>query len=261
MTADMNSSREMNDREHFDTIAERYSAKDIAPSSRPARRRRVEQTISTVPIEKFERVLEVGCGAGFAAEYLRGRYRDYIGIDHSRRLIEIAVEKNSGEGVRFEATGIADFEPPCHFDLIFMIGVVHHLEDPAQSMQTVAQWLEPGGYLLANEPQPANPLVRAARQARSRFDASYSSEQEEISATELRSLFEGAGLEEIVVTPQGFVSTPFSELVLKPYALVAPLARAACAVDGLLEKRTRSWSAALSWNLIGCGRAPTSATS
>jgi SAM-dependent methyltransferase len=250
--------REAHDREHFDTIAERFSAKDIAPSSRPARRRRVEQTITAVPKETFERVLEVGCGAGFGAEYLRGRYHHYIGIDHSRRLIEVAVEKNSGDDVRFEATSVASFEPPWRFDLIFMVGVLHHLEDAARSLKTVAGWLAPGGYLVANEPQPANPLVRAARRARTRFDRSYSSEQEEISAGELRAFFEGAGLEQIAIIPQGFVSTPFAELVLRPYGVMTRLARFACVVDGLLEKRPGSWLKAVSWNLIGCGRAPIS---
>ena len=55
--------------------------------------------------------------------------------------------------------------------------------------------------------------------------------------------------------PQGFVSTPFTEVVLKPFSLMAPLARFACAVDGLLDKRSYSWLRSVSWNLIGCGRA------
>ena len=254
----MNGPREASDRELFDTIAERYGAKDLAPSSRPARRWRLEQTIFAVPVDFFERVLEIGCGAGFGAEYLRGRYNEYIGIDHSQRLIEMAARENSGEGVHFEATSVADFGPPGRFDLIFMVGVLHHLEDVARSMETMAQWLEPGGYLVANEPQPANPLIRAARRARARIDGSYDGKQKQISAGELSALFEGAGLEEIAITPQGFVSTPFAEVVLKPYAVMTPLARVACMVDGLFERRSGSWSDALSWNLIGCGRAPAS---
>lgn len=256
----MSGAREACDRQHFDSIANRFAAKDLAPSSRPARRRRVERTIATVPIESFERVLEVGCGAGFGAEYLRGRYRNYIGIDHSRRLIGFAVEKNAGEGVEFEATSIDEFDPPWRFDLIFMVGVLHHLENAARSMGIMAKWLEPGAYLVANEPQPANPIIRSARRARARCDISYSSEQEEFSAAQLRALFEGAGLEEIAITPQGFLSTPFAELVLKPYALMVPLARLACTLDGVLEKHAASRLSALSWNLIGCGRAPTSPT-
>jgi SAM-dependent methyltransferase len=250
------SPREASDRKLFDTIAERYGAKDLAPSSQPSRRRRLEQSISAVPIDRFERVLEVGCGAGFGAEYLRGHYEQYIGIDHSRRLIEMAVMENSGEGVHFENRSVDDFDSPHSFNLILMVGVLHHLEDAATSLETMAQWLAPGGYLVANEPQPANPLIRIARRARVRCDGSYSGEQEEISAGELHRLFENVGLEDIVIIPQGFVSTPFAEVVLRPFSVMAPLARFSCAVDGLLEKRPLSWLKALSWNLIGCGRAP-----
>ena len=75
---------------------------------------------------------------------------------------------------------------------------------------------------------------------------------------DFRALFEAAGLVEVAITPQGYFSTPFSELVLKPSAVMTPLARMACVVDGLFEKRPRSWFGALSWNLIACGRAPIS---
>lgn len=256
----MGGRREAFDREHFDSVADSFAAKDAAPSSRPARRLRVEQSIAVVPVDDFERVLEVGCGAGFAAGYLRGRYQKYIGIDHSRRLIDLAVQENGDERAVFEATSIDDFDPPWHFDLVFMIGVLHHLENAAQSMERMAKWLKPGAYLVANEPQPGNPLIRTARRMRARFDGSYSSEQEEIGAGQLRAYLEGAGLEDISVTPQGFVSTPFAELVLKPYALTVPLCRVVCALDDLIERWSLSWLAAVSWNLIGCGRAPASST-
>jgi SAM-dependent methyltransferase len=251
----VNGPRETADREHFDTIALRYARKDVAPSSRPARLRRVQRTVTALPAEHFDRVLEVGCGAGFGAEYLRGQYRDYLGIDHSKKMIEVAVERNSGDRARFVTASIDDFEPPSRVDLILMIGVLHHLENPSRSMERMVRWLEPGGYLVANEPQPANPLIRAARRARTRFDASYSPHQDEIGRAELRQLFEAAQLEGVRIVPQGFVSTPFAELVLKPSSIMAPLARVACAVDGMLESWLGSWTVALSWNLIAYGRA------
>jgi SAM-dependent methyltransferase len=256
----MTDRREASDRKHFDAIAEHYGAKDLAPSCRPARRRRLERTIDAVPGDTYDRVLEVGCGAGYGAHYLRGRFRHYTGIDHSQRLIEFAVANNSAGGVRFEESSIAEFEPSDVFDLIFMIGVLHHLEDAAGSLDSMVQWLRPGGYLVANEPSPENPLVHGARLARERLDHAYSSEQEEISAAGMRSLLGGAGLHDVTVTPQGFFSTPFAEVVLKPFLVTAPLARAACVIDGLIEAPHWSWLEAVSWNLIACGRAPAAAT-
>lgn len=250
----MNGRHEASDRELFDAIADRYSAKDLAPSSRPARRCRLERTIEGVPDRNFDRVLEVGCGAGFGAEYLRGRFNHYVGIDHSRRLIEAARERIPLENVHFEATSIDQFNPRSPFDLIFMIGVLHHLEDASRALEKMVSWLRPGGYLVANEPQPGNPMVHVARRVRARRDTSYSSEQVELDARQLRSMLEGAGIEGIEISAQGFLSTPFAEVVLKPYCIMAPLARAACTADGWLEKAHPSWTQRLSWNLIVRGK-------
>jgi len=41
----------------------------------------LEQTMSILPVSGKIDILEVGCGAGFSAEYLRGRYNRYLGID------------------------------------------------------------------------------------------------------------------------------------------------------------------------------------
>ena len=46
--------------------------------------------MSTVPLGPCDRVLEIGCGAGFAATYLRGRYSSYTGIDPSTGLVGLA---------------------------------------------------------------------------------------------------------------------------------------------------------------------------
>jgi SAM-dependent methyltransferase len=174
-----------------------------------------------------------------------------------RTIAAVPGDSNHGKGVHFEASSIEDFNPSTGFDLIFMIGVVHHLENAGRSLRRIIQWLEPGGFLVANEPSPENPLVHATRVVRERIDRTYSSDQEEISADRFRSLLEGAGLRDVTVTPQGFASTPFAEVVVRPFVIAGPLARAACIVDRVIEKPSWSWLKALSWNLIGCGRAPT----
>lgn len=251
--------RAAGDRELFDSIAARYAAKDLTPSSRHARRLRLERTLSVVPLEQSWRVLEVGCGAGFAATYLRGRVGEYVGIDHSQALIEIASDSNAGDRVEFVATSIEAFETPHPFDLVFMVGVLHHLEHKERELLTLVGFLKPGGYLVANEPQPANPLVSVARHVRGALDRSYSSEQEELRSRELRNLFVGSGLGDIMIQPQGLLSTPFAELVLKPSVLAQPMARAACSIDAFLEPRLGRVLLPLSWNLVVVGRRPESA--
>ncbi len=78
------------DREHFDRIAEEYEHKDLSPGAAKACKLRLTQTLRKVPTTPPPRLLEVGCGAGYAARYLQGRYATYIGIDHSGKLVDIA---------------------------------------------------------------------------------------------------------------------------------------------------------------------------
>ena len=249
-------SRQTRDRTLFDGVAERYCRKDLAPASRRARRERLERTVRWVPLSSRTRLLEVGCGAGFTAIYLSGRYRTYVGIDQSGKLIELARRHNAVPGAEFHAVGAASFRPEGRFDVVLMIGVLHHMERPGELLPHLVDLLVPGGWLVVNEPQSANPLIRAARRVRKRLASDYSEEQDQLSETQLRKLFEGAGLADVRLVPQGFFSTPFAEVMLRPASLARLLVAPACAADRLLEDALRPLMRAASWNLVAVGRRP-----
>jgi len=234
----------------------RYVHKDLTPSSRCARRLRLERTLVSVPMNPSWRVLEVGCGAGFGATYLQGRYREYVGLDHSLELVRLAREYNGGPGIEFVAASIADFATDRRFDLIFLIGVLHHLEEMDEALVTLAGLLAPGGYLAVNEPQPANPIVSATRWLRTVMDRSYSSDQVQLGRRRLRHTFSQAGLVGVEVRPQGLFSTPFAEMPLRPSFLTTPAARLACWIDKAAEPVMGSLLLPLSWNLVVVGRDP-----
>ena len=244
------------DRELFDGIAERYARKDLLPASRIARRERLLRTLEAVPdLPERPAILEIGCGAGFTADYLEGRFGSYLGIDHSHRLIELAHQRHAGGAARFEVADAAALEASSGWDLVVMIGVLHHLEDPLAVLRTARRLLCPGGWVAANEPQPANPVIQLARALRKRIDPAYSEDQCTLSAGRLRSLLEAAGFDSIRIAPQGLVSTPFAEVPAPVQWLTAPLARLACRADRLLE-RPAAVARWLSWNLVAAGRRP-----
>jgi trans-aconitate methyltransferase len=248
------SAHESKDRALFDRISDAYARKDLAPASRAARRHRLLRTLASVPLSPAADVLEAGCGAGFSAVYLRGRYGTFHGIDYAQGLIDYARQHNAGPGVTFEIANIKDFDPGRRFDVIVMIGVLHHLDDMDAAMRHLATLLKPGGWIAANEPQPANPLIRAARRARTRVDAAYSDEQDQLSGARLRAVYEGAGLANVRVRPQGLLSTPFAEVVLKPQWLTQPLAKVACAADTVAETLLGPALRPLTWNLVATGQ-------
>ena len=250
------SERETRDRALFDGIAEKYTRKDLHATASVARRQRLCRTLDAAPLPANASILEAGCGAGFSARYLEGRFGRFVGIDYADNLITAAKQHNAVDGASFQTANIKHLNLDASFDAVVMIGVLHHLDDMDAAMQQLVQTLRPGGWLLANEPQPGNPLVRAARAVRKRVDASYSDEQDQLSADCLRGLYERAGLVEVDVVPQGLFSTPLAEVPVGPTWLTRPIAHAACAADTALERLLGGALRRVSWNLVARGRRP-----
>jgi 2-polyprenyl-3-methyl-5-hydroxy-6-metoxy-1,4-benzoquinol methylase len=244
--------REQADRALFDRIASNYARKDVAPSSRVARKYRLTSTLDTVPNDHPLHILEVGCGAGYAIDYLNDPVGRYLGVDHSTELIEHARSRHQDSAVEFRSMRIHDLAETDAFDVVFVIGVLHHLDDVDGALERMVAALRPGGTLAVNEPQPGNPVVRVARRVRKRVDRSYSEDQIEFTPAELREMFVRHGLREVGTRPQGFLSTPFAEVPLPLPAVTVRLARLAVAAD----RRIARWGtpSRFAWNCIATGR-------
>lgn len=247
-------SLEARDRRLFNRIAQSYVRKDLVRASRVARRQRVLATIRSVPLPKDARILEVGCGAGFGAEYLRGRYGHYVGIDYADNLINFASSENRQENAEFLATNARDFHPAESFDLIFMVGVLHHMTDRRGILQHLRGLLRPSGWLAVNEPQPANPLISWARRVRTRWDDGFSAEQEELRKGELVEDFLSVGFTSVRTRGQGLLSTPFAEVILRPGVITTPLAYASVSFDVCAEATAPGLVSRISWNIIAAAQ-------
>jgi 2-polyprenyl-3-methyl-5-hydroxy-6-metoxy-1,4-benzoquinol methylase len=250
------SNHEANDRSLFNRIAATYCDKDLFEPCRVARQLRLEQTIRCVPIDGGIELLEIGCGAGFTARYLAGTYSEYVGIDYADAMIERARTIQRVPHARFEAASVRAFDTRRRFDVILWIGVLHHLNDLAGSLANIVRLLKPGGWLVANEPQPANRVAHGLRLLRKRLDRKYSDDQRELTANELRAALQQANLTDIRIVPQGWFSTPFAEVPIGPRPLTLPVARLACWLDRLLARAPHGITRRLSWNLIAAGRKP-----
>jgi 2-polyprenyl-3-methyl-5-hydroxy-6-metoxy-1,4-benzoquinol methylase len=248
--------REARDRQLFNDSAALYCRKDLLPASRRARKLRLTETLRLAPLPAGARVLEVGCGTGFAASYLRDRFGTYTGVDYSENLIEYARLYNAFPNVHFIRTNIKTFRSDEPFDMIFLIGVLHHLDEMEQVLAQLVGLLKPGGWLVANEPQPTNPLIRLARFVRTKLDRGYSSEQLQLSAGQLRAAYAQAGLIDIRTKPQGLFSTPFAEIPMKPQWLAEPLSTVACLSDVAADRVLGRLLNPLTWNMVVAGRRP-----
>lgn len=241
------------DRALFDRIARDYVRKDLTESCRIAREQRLRQTLRPLGA-RVGHLLEVGCGGGFAARYLDGLYETYTGVDHSEELIGYARQYNAGPGREFLSANIKDFETSRRFDVVLMVGVLHHMPDPAGILAQLRALLTPAGIVVVNEPQRGNPGISALRWIRKRVDSSYSPDQVEFSEGELRELFERSGYD-VQSYPQGLLSTPFAETQPFPHVVSRMLSRFATRLDPALERIMQGSPARrLAWNAVVLGR-------
>jgi SAM-dependent methyltransferase len=93
--------------------------------AKKARKRCIEDYVR---MQAGMRVLDIGCGPAYVVEYLRGA--TYFGFDINSRYIAYAKEKYGSRGNfyshPFDDAAAKELEP---FDLILMMGVLHHLDD------------------------------------------------------------------------------------------------------------------------------------
>jgi len=237
------------DRQLFDSIAGDYVRKDQTPYCRVARKLRLDRTMKNLP-KPMRNLLEVGCGAGFTADYLQGTYQSFTGLDYSENLIAYANAYNASDNSRFVCVNVNDFDSAESFQVILMIGVLHHIPEPAQVLEALKPQLASDGAIVVNEPQRGNPLISLMRKIRKLIDPNYSPDQVEFTEKELISMFESSGYS-VRSFPQGVLSTPLAETRLLPNVIGLPLAWLTKLADPVLETLiSMPLLRRLAWNVV-----------
>jgi predicted TPR repeat methyltransferase len=96
----------------------------------------------------FKRAIDLGCGTGLAATAFAANVDEFIGIDLSPRMIELA--RATGLYVRLEASEMVEAlrdRPDASADLILAADVVVYLSDLVPLLHEVNRLLVPGGLL------------------------------------------------------------------------------------------------------------------
>jgi 2-polyprenyl-6-hydroxyphenyl methylase/3-demethylubiquinone-9 3-methyltransferase len=105
-------------------------------------RRAFATPTAAVPIN----VLDVGCGAGFLANYLAAQRFSVSGLDASTESLAVARRYDTTGGVRYE-TGDAYQLPYAAgaFQAVCAMDFLEHVDDPARVVAECARVLQPGG--------------------------------------------------------------------------------------------------------------------
>lgn len=109
-----------------------------------------------VPYTNVGNILDLGCGVGSLAPLFK---RDnYLGVDIDKKSIEFARKIHSG--YRFEVADVTRFKSEKKFDVVLIVGVLHHLrdEDIRNILEGLLSYLKKEGELVVIEAIP--PIIK-----------------------------------------------------------------------------------------------------
>jgi 2-polyprenyl-6-hydroxyphenyl methylase/3-demethylubiquinone-9 3-methyltransferase len=97
------------------------------------------------------RILDVGCGAGLAAEALARQGHDVLGIDAAGEAIQNARSHAEGQGLKLSYRSCLAEDlvtEGLRFPVVTSLEVIEHVPDPSAFVRVLASLLEPGGLLV-----------------------------------------------------------------------------------------------------------------
>lgn len=241
----------MSERLLFNRIALSYNSKDDHPVCICPRMHRLLATVIDIEI-KGKSVLEVGCGAGHSVKYLPMEYSNFTGIDFSEELINLAINQYGTKScnIDFINTSLEKFDPMEKFDIIFMIGVLHHVKDTKEFLSKLLELSHDETVFAFNEPMDCSFIISFLRRIRKLLDTSYSNEQFFFKKVEILSMLRKNSFDCIKIKNQGFLSTPFAEVKLRPILIFYPLSLLSVFFDKMISKLPNSITQFFSWNVV-----------
>jgi ubiquinone/menaquinone biosynthesis C-methylase UbiE len=110
--------------------------------------RQLDRLLEVARLRPGSLVLELGCGAGFMAEYVSDRTGcRIVGIDISSAAIERARARTHGkrERLTFEAMDMEKLDyPEHHFDAVISIDTLYYVDGLENALKRVASVVKPG---------------------------------------------------------------------------------------------------------------------
>ncbi len=141
----------------FDALAGRWwdPAGPMAPLHRmnPARIGWIAERIARHFGRLDVRLVDVGCGAGIAAEALAAQGAQVLGIDAAGAALAAARDHAAGKPLALdyrEASAGALAEEGARFEVVTALEVIEHVPDPAEFLRSLARLVEPGGLVFVS---------------------------------------------------------------------------------------------------------------
>jgi len=101
-------------------------------------------------IKECKRVLDIGCGDGSLALFIKGKVKIY-GVDKSKKILEIARKR----GFLIKKLDLDKDSLPyqnSYFDCVTCLDVIEHIKDPNSLVREIYRVLKRGGRLIISAP-------------------------------------------------------------------------------------------------------------
>lgn len=96
-------------------------------------------------------VLEIGCGTGSTAILHVPHVAQYLAVDISERMIEIARAKDAPANLSFQVADIDEMSlEPGSYDMVQAHSTLHLLSDPKAAIEKMYDALKPGGLFVSS---------------------------------------------------------------------------------------------------------------
>lgn len=128
----------------------RFSAGDSYEGSE----RKSAAWIRSLAFRPGGRLLDVGCGSGHFVAAARAMGYEAEGIDPNPNAVAAAGER----GLRVRRGGLLDVKEEGAYDVVTLLDVLEHLDDPRGALERVRALLKPGGGLILSLPNDRRPL-------------------------------------------------------------------------------------------------------
>jgi ubiquinone/menaquinone biosynthesis C-methylase UbiE len=150
--------------EHYDAIASAYLRNLTYPHTQEYLAYLDRAVRAAVGDASIGAALEICCGHGEGLSLLRDQISFGLGVDVSLAMLEAAQRDLGGDRFAF-VQGDATMLPLADgfFDIVLMLGGIHHVNDRHQLFREVFRMLRPGGRFLWREPVSDFLVWRALR--------------------------------------------------------------------------------------------------
>lgn len=109
-----------------------------------------------LPDFRGRRVLDLGCGYGWHCKYAADNGAlSVLGTDISRKMLEVAEQKNSDSRIEYRRIAMEDLDFPAGaFDVVLSSLAFHYVRDFEPLIKNIAVWLRTGGELVFSVEHP-----------------------------------------------------------------------------------------------------------